>query len=828
VAITPDGKYIVAGTWFDKNGNNHRDSEDYGKVYLFNKDGNLLWSRNLNPTVYDVSISSDGKYIVVAYSNKLSVFDTKGNLLWSYETYRWIYSISITPDGKYIVAGTGSTGDYGRVYLFDNEDNVLWSYNAGFVRYVSITPDGEYIVAGKTPHGTNNGQDDENTIYLFNKNGKLLMSYNVKGKIREKSISISPNGNIVVGTWVDENKDNVMDPMDTGYIYFFDSGGLKWKYHTNEGIHSTSVDFNGKYIVAGGTHGSIYLFNNNGDTLWNYKLQRLITVSIDSYGKYIVVGSLFDIYLFDNQKILEILKEKDNGTLEISSNLPNAKIYIDGKYSGLTPKTIKLPPGTYEITLKKEGYSDYKTILTINGGETKNLNVNLKPVVAETTNTPNTKEEKVSVGTNTNKDNNNLLFIIMGLLITGGVVGGIYYAKKRHKGESKIPDFPRELLNKYIPLQKLGEGGFGKVFKVKRKGGTLPLAIKTPNLNEKAKKYLLKEIKAWKNLNHPNIVKLYDTFTEPIPHIEMEYIEGCNINGKSVKDLDDYPKPLNPKESIKLIKQIAEGLKHAHDKNIIHRDIKPSNILLTQNLTPKITDWGLAKIGAKSSTATTTKGLTLLYSAPEQIDEEEYGKTDKRTDIYQLGVLFYELLTGRLPYEGTSPAQVSLKIVNPDKKLLPPSKINPNLSIFDGIFEKLLAKKKEDRFQSIDEFLEALNSLGELIKEKEGFKNTLTKTIQKLKTSTDKKEIETLTKELINSTTKLALNCADTNDKVGLLEALEILKDHAKSDENRKDLEGAIKHIEYLIKESIPLGKDTREKLKVLINRIKRDENKIY
>ncbi len=388
---------------------------------------------------------------------------------------------------------------------------------------------------------------------------------------------------------------------------------------------------------------------------------------------------------------------------------------------------------------------------------------------------------------------------------------------------ANIPDFPKELLYKYIPLQKIGEGGFGKIFKVKRKSYDKIMAIKTPVLDERAKKYLIKEIKAWKNLDHPNIVKMFNAYAIPTPHIEMEYIDGYNLNGKQIRDLEKYPKPTNPKEALKLIKQIAEGLKHAHDKNIIHRDIKPSNILLTQNLTPKITDWGLAKIGAKSSTATTTKGLTLLYSAPEQIDEEEYGKTDKRTDIYQLGLLFYELLTGKLPYEGNSPTQISLKIVNPDKKPLPPSKINPSLSVFDGLFEKLLAKKKEDRFQSIDELLDTLNSLEKITKEKEELKNTLIKTTQKLKTSTDKKEIEKLTRDLINSTTKLALNCAKINDKVGLLEALEILKDYAKSDENKKELNRAISEIEYSIKEGIPLGSDTVNKLNVLLNRIERD-----
>jgi len=388
---------------------------------------------------------------------------------------------------------------------------------------------------------------------------------------------------------------------------------------------------------------------------------------------------------------------------------------------------------------------------------------------------------------------------------------------------STLPDFPGELLEKYIPLEKLGEGGFGKVFKVKRRGGTLPVAVKVPKLEESAKKYLMKEIEVWRNLNHPNIVKLYDAFIEPIPHIEMEYVEGYRIDGEVIRDLERYRKPVDPKEAIRLMKEIGEGLKHAHDRDIIHRDIKPSNILLTENLTPKITDWGLAKVGMRSTTTTVTKGLTLLYSAPEQIDEVEYGKTDKRTDIYQLGVLFYELLTGRLPYEGITPAQISLKITNPNIKPIPPSKIDPKLSIFDGVFEKLLAKRKEDRYQSIDEFLEALNSIEEIVREKEKFKDTLNKTTERLKVSRDKREIERLTRELIDASVKLALNCARINDKVGLLDTLELLREYVKSEENREELERAISYIEHLIKEGIPVGRDTLERLEVLLNRIRRE-----
>ncbi len=389
-----------------------------------------------------------------------------------------------------------------------------------------------------------------------------------------------------------------------------------------------------------------------------------------------------------------------------------------------------------------------------------------------------------------------------------------------------IPDFPKELLNKYIPLQKLGEGGFGKVFKVKRKGGTQPLALKVPNLDEKAKKYLLKEIKAWQNLNHPNIVKMYDAYEEPIPHIEMEYVEGYNLNGKLIKDLDGYPKPVNPKEAIKLIKQMAEGLKHAHDKNIIHRDIKPSNILLTSNLIPKITDWGLAKVGTKSSTATTTKGLTLLYAAPEQLDEDMYGKTDKRTDIYQLGLIFYELLTGKMPYDGTSPSIISMKLINPDLKPKPVSYYNDELAKYDCIFEKLLAKRKEDRFQSVEEFLNSLNTLIELEKERAHLRESMERTKTTMAKTTNKYELEKLQSKMVKQLCNAILS-AELNDKVELLNVLDDLNDIAKREDNKKELEGAIKHIEYLIKERIPLGRDTVDKLKVLINRIEKEGNKV-
>ncbi|WP_232156308.1 protein kinase domain-containing protein [Methanocaldococcus infernus] len=517
------------------------------------------------------------------------------------------------------------------------------------------------------------------------------------------------------------------------------------------------------------------------------------------------------------------------GYLTIHST-EGANVYIDGKYVGHPPIHIKLDSGYHTIKITKKGFKDYTKKIYISSGEIKTIDAKLVPIVSSTSNKNNILLKPSSLESYVNNYGFQAAILLIGLVLIGGSILFIKKKKTKKKKENKdvekkidnVIDFPRELLNKYIPLEKLGEGGFGKVFKVKRKGGTLPIALKIPSLNEKAKKSLLKEIEAWKNLNHPNIVKMYDAYIEPIPHIEMEYIDGVKLNGKIIRDLDKYPKPLDPKEALRIVKQIAEGLKHAHSRGVIHRDIKPSNILLTSDIIPKISDWGLAKIGAKSST-TSAKALTLLYSAPEQIDEGEYGKTDERTDIYQLGVLFYELLTGKLPYEGSSPAQVISKIINPSIKPTPPSKINPKLSIFNGIFDKFLAKRKEDRFQSMDEVLEALNSLEELIKEKEKLEETLTKTTELIKKSTDKKEIEKLIKEFVETSTKLALNCAKANDKVGLLEVLETLKAYVKSEENKKELEKAIRDIEYLIKEDIPISKNTIERLEVLLNRIRKE-----
>ena len=388
--------------------------------------------------------------------------------------------------------------------------------------------------------------------------------------------------------------------------------------------------------------------------------------------------------------------------------------------------------------------------------------------------------------------------------------------KKSEKRRIQIIAFPQELRTIYTPLDFLGEGGFAKVWKVQRKDGKI-VALKIPKLDEKTSKMFLKEVAAWLTLEHKNIVKLYNADILPVPYMEMEYVEGAEVNGKNIRDLDKYPKPVKEEIALKIIKGIAEGLKHAHSKGVIHRDLKPLNILLKPNLTPKITDFGLAKLSALSSKST-IKGYSPLYAAPEQIDEKTYSKTDERTDIYQLGLIFYELLTGKLPYEGLTPASILSKVVNPNVKPKLPSEYNAKYAKYDRIFRKLLAKRKEDRFRSVDEFLEALNTVVNMDAERTRLKETLKKSVEKMRKSFSVDEYLRLKREAVESLTRLAILNAKLDDKVELIKVLSDIKFYTR--EYLNDLINMTKYIELLMRVKAPISDEIIGRLEILLHKI--------
>ncbi|MCX6701280.1 MAG: serine/threonine-protein kinase, partial [Methanomicrobiales archaeon] len=147
-----------------------------------------------------------------------------------------------------------------------------------------------------------------------------------------------------------------------------------------------------------------------------------------------------------------------------------------------------------------------------------------------------------------------------------------------------------------------------------------------------------------------------------------------------------------------IISGVAEGLAYAHEQGIIHRDIKPHNILIDSHGVPKISDWGMSRLIGSSATQTVA-GFSLAYAAPEQVSPKGFGETDERTDIYQLGVMFYELVTGKLLFPGDDLAEVSNAIIS--RIPVPPSEVNPQARPLDPIILKCLQKKPEDRYQSV-------------------------------------------------------------------------------------------------------------------------------
>ncbi|WP_456423579.1 protein kinase domain-containing protein, partial [Thermococcus sp.] len=224
-------------------------------------------------------------------------------------------------------------------------------------------------------------------------------------------------------------------------------------------------------------------------------------------------------------------------------------------------------------------------------------------------------------------------------------------------------DFLSQLAYKYSDVELIGKGGFARVYRAKRKDGKI-VAVKIPlSLDENTGKAFLREITNWLHLRHPNIVRLYDANILPIPFLEMEYCESS---------LAKLRKPLPVEVAAYLIFNIAEGLKYAHSKGIIHRDLKPSNILL-KGFTPKISDWGLSKAMTETH-STTLASFTPFYASPEQTSRR-FEKPDHRSDIWQLGVIFYELVTGRLPFEGDDLIEVVSRIATDEP--VPPGELNP-------------------------------------------------------------------------------------------------------------------------------------------------------
>jgi len=262
-------------------------------------------------------------------------------------------------------------------------------------------------------------------------------------------------------------------------------------------------------------------------------------------------------------------------------------------------------------------------------------------------------------------------------------------------------------LSHYQVLEKLGEGGMGVVYKARDNKLNRLVALKfLPShltKDESTRKRFIVEAQAASALDHPNICNIHEIneTDDGQLYICMGYYKGESLRQKIKKA------PLSFEESLNIFYQIANGLKAAHEEKITHRDIKPGNILVTEKGEAKIVDFGLAKLAGNELTQSTISKGTVAYMCPEQIRGQ---KVNHRCDIWALGVVFYEMLTRRLPYKGEYPEPMMYSIVNEEPEpLVKHLKNVPEL--LQAIMDKLLKKDPKDRYQSMAELMVDLDSL---------------------------------------------------------------------------------------------------------------------
>ncbi|MEG2429117.1 MAG: Stk1 family PASTA domain-containing Ser/Thr kinase, partial [Oscillospiraceae bacterium] len=260
----------------------------------------------------------------------------------------------------------------------------------------------------------------------------------------------------------------------------------------------------------------------------------------------------------------------------------------------------------------------------------------------------------------------------------------------------------KKLEGRYELLELIGFGGMAIVFKAKDILEDKFVAIKILKdeylSSEDFKRRFRNESKAIAVLSHPSIVKVFDVnFSDNIQYIVMEYIDGITL-----KEYIGQQGKVNWKESIHFTVQILRALQHAHDNGIVHRDVKPQNVMLLEDGTIKVMDFGIARFARENGKTLSDKAIgSVHYISPEQAKGEV---TDEKTDIYAVGVMLYEMLTGQVPFDGETPVGIAIKQMQMEPKR--PSEVNPDIPIgLEEIILRAMQKDPQLRYQTASEML---------------------------------------------------------------------------------------------------------------------------
>jgi len=286
-----------------------------------------------------------------------------------------------------------------------------------------------------------------------------------------------------------------------------------------------------------------------------------------------------------------------------------------------------------------------------------------------------------------------------------------------YSAPTKTIETPQEMLargaifaQRYEIIEELGRGGMGKVFRVLDKKINEEVALKIINpevaADRKTIERFASELKMARQISHKNVCRMYHLSEEDGTHyITMEYVPGENL-----KNMIRMTKNLSLGASLHIARQVCQGLSEAHRLGVVHRDLKPSNIIIDRDGNARILDFGIAR-SLKSKAITGLGGLigTPEYMSPEQAETRD---VDQRSDLYSLGVILFEMLTGRVPFEGETLLSVVMK--HKSEKPPEPKKINPQIpDELNRVILTCLEKDREKRYQSADELLSDLTGLEE-------------------------------------------------------------------------------------------------------------------
>ncbi|MBQ4363103.1 MAG: Stk1 family PASTA domain-containing Ser/Thr kinase, partial [Oscillospiraceae bacterium] len=265
----------------------------------------------------------------------------------------------------------------------------------------------------------------------------------------------------------------------------------------------------------------------------------------------------------------------------------------------------------------------------------------------------------------------------------------------------------KKLDGRYEITELIGVGGMADVYKANdvMENRTVAVKILKPEFseNEEFVRRFRNESKAIAVLSHPNIVKIYDVgFTDEIQFIVMEYIDGITL-----KELIEQQGVLRWKDALKFVVQILKALQHAHDKGIVHRDIKPQNIMLFPDGTIKVMDFGIARFSRIDGKTLSDKTIgSVHYISPEQAKGE---MTDERSDIYSVGVMLYEMLTGRKPFDGENPVAIAVKHMQ--ETPVSPREIMPSIpESLEEIVLHAMERSPSRRYQSAAEMINDISA----------------------------------------------------------------------------------------------------------------------